>query len=150
MALKDASSPGLSGRFDPFGGSWIDSQDRPTVVWTIERATPFRSVRFALTDAFDQPSEPKWGGDSFFSLKAGDATWSIAEREADGTLHWLDILLDAPTTRTELTFSTRLNDGWGVREATVAPVALPATGLLLLGALAALAGVRRRGTPAPG
>ncbi len=149
VAVKDSSSPGLSGRFDPFGGSWIDSQDRPTIVWAVERASPFTSVRFALTDAFDQPAEDRWGGESFFSITAGDATWTIPEREADGTLHWLEILLDAPTTRTELTFNTRLNDGWGVRgtSVSVAPVALPATGLLLLGAIGAMAGLRRR-TPA--
>ena len=148
VAVKDRTSPGLSGRFDPFGGSWIDSQDRPTIVWTIAQATPFTSVRFALTDAFDQPDEARWGGASFFSLTAGDATWSIPEREADGTLHWLEVLLDAPTTRAEFTFATRLNDGWGVRQARVAPVALPAAGLMLLGGLAMLVGLRRRGTPA--
>src|SRR4051812_32689102 len=49
VAVKDSDSPGLAGRFDPFGGSWIDSQDRPTIVWTVERGTPFTSVRFALT-----------------------------------------------------------------------------------------------------
>lgn len=144
VVVKDATSPGLSGRFDPFGGSWIDSQDRPTIVWTIERAQPFTSVRFALTDAFDQPPEARWGGESFFSLTAGDATWSIPEREADGTLHWLEILLDAPTTRTELTFATRLNDGWGVREAQISAVPLPAAGLLLVGALAGLGALGRR------
>lgn len=144
VAVKDATSPRLSGRFDPFGGSWIDSQDRPTIVWTIEEAQPFTSVRFALTDAFDQPPEARWGGASFFSLTAGDATWSIPEREADGTLHWLEILLDAPTTRTELTFATRLNDGWGVREARISAVPLPAAGLLLLGGLAGLGALGRR------
>ncbi len=149
VAVKDASSRGLSGRFDPFGGSWIDSQDRPQIVWTIRQATPFNSVRFALTDAFDQGPNVGLGGASFFSLAAGDATWKIDQREPDGTLHWIDVLLEAPTTSTQLTFDTRLNDGWGVRQASVATVPLPAGGLLLLAAIGTLAGLRRRAVAVP-
>jgi hypothetical protein len=144
VVLKDADSPRTSGRFDPFGGAWIDSQDRPEIAWTVRRDQPFSSVRFALTDAFDQAPAPRFGGESYFSLSAGDATWSIASREPDGTLHWLEVLLDAPATSVELTFRTRLNDGWGVRQANLAPVPLPATGLLLFVGAAALVGLRRR------
>lgn len=148
VVLKNADSPRTSGRFDPFGGAWIDSQDRPDIVWTVKGSTPFGSVRFALTDAFDQLPADRFGGESFFSLGAGDAFWSIASREADGTLHWIEVLLDAPATRVDLAFHTRLNDGWGLRQASVspflAPVPLPAAGLLLLGGLGALVAVGRR------
>lgn len=152
VTIKNAASPVPYGRFDPFNGDWIDSQDLAHVVWTIENALPFTSITFALTDAFDQLPSPILG-ESFFSLLAGEAEWKIASRELDGTLHWLEVLLDAPTTSLELTFQTRLNDGWGVSHATikpdghvtpVTPVPLPAAGLLLLGGLGLLAGVRRR------
>ena len=142
VAVKDADSPTPSGRFDPFGGAWIDSQDRAEIVWTISRAEPFQSVRFALTDAFDQgPSDAL--GVSFFSITVDGAAWTIPAQEPDGTLHWLDVLLDAPTTEAQLAFHTRLNDGWGVRQASVAPIPLPAAGLLL-GGLGLLGGLRRR------
>lgn len=143
VVVKDGDSPNPSGRFDPFGGAWIDSQDRGEIVWTIKRAEPFQSVRFALTDAFDQGPSATLGA-SFFSITVENAGWTIPEREPNGTLHWLELLLDAPTTEAQLAFHTRLNDGWGVRQASVAPIPLPAGGLLLLGGLGLLGGLRRR------
>jgi hypothetical protein len=143
VAVKDGESPRPYGRFDPFGGPWIDSQDRPRIVWTVERDAPFTTIRFALTDAFDQPRDDRFGGESHFSLSAGDAIWRIASREANGTLHWLEVVFDEPTTRAKLTFRTRLNDGWGVRAAGVAPVPLPASALMLLGGAGLLAALRR-------
>jgi hypothetical protein len=143
-AIKDPSSPRPFGRFDPFGGSWMDSQDRRRIVWTIDQDTPFTSVNFALTDAFDQRRDDRYGGSSFFSLSAEDATWKIAKRERNSTLHWLTVMFDAPVNTASLTFRTRLNDGWGVSQPTVAPVPLPPTAALLLGGLGLLAWVRRR------
>jgi hypothetical protein len=144
VVVKNAESPRPAGRFDPFGDSCIDSQDRAELVWTVRSDTPFQNVRFALTDAFDQPDETRWGGASHFSMTVGDAVWTIASQEADGTLHWLDVLLDAPTTEVEIGFHTRLNDGFGVRQARLAPIPLPAGGFLVAVGAGSLMAMRRR------
>jgi hypothetical protein len=144
VVKKDASSPRPFGRFDPLGGAWVDSQDRNHIVWTVNQDTAFTSLNFALTDAFDQKRDDRYGGKSYFSLSVGNATWTIDKREKNGTLHWLTVLFDAPVNSASLTFETRLNDGWGVSEASVAPIPLPPTALLLLGGVGLMAWMRRR------
>jgi len=143
VSTKNAASPHPYGRFDPLGGTWVDSNDNPTVAWSHSYSTPIRSITFALTDAFDQ--EPNFGlGPSFFTLSVEDAIWSIPSREANGTLHWITVLFDAPTGAATLLFETRTNDGWGVSAAEVAPVPLPPAVLLLGTGLALMGALRRR------
>nr|WP_246849233.1 VPLPA-CTERM sorting domain-containing protein [Rubellimicrobium arenae] len=133
------------GRYDPWGGTWIDSQDLSDVIWTVEPGRAFQILTFALTDAFDQPVSELLG-ESFFTLSVDDAEWTIDAREANGTLHWITVAFDKPTTSANVHFSTRLNDGWGIKAAmvTVAPVPLPAAGWLGLAGLAGLVALGRR------
>jgi len=147
IAKSDPEAPHAYGRFDPLAppSEWIDSQDLSDVTWTITHDVAFTSLSFALTDAFDQRPAPRLGlGESFFQLLADGASWSIDSREANGTLHWLTVGFDQPTTTAELRFLTRLNDGWGVSSASVSEVPLPAAGWLLLMALGGVAAARRR------
>lgn len=156
---NDPTAPDAFGRADPFGGSWIDSQDLSEVVWSFDPGYAFTALTFALFDAYDQLPSRRWPlGESFFRLSVDDATWSIPSREENGTLHWLTVAFDAPVAVADIRFSTRLNDGWGVSlsgATTVPPpppppppatVPLPATAPLIAAALAGLAalGLRRR------
>jgi len=144
VALKsDPDAPDAFGRFDPWGGQWIDSQDLAEVTWTLSPGRTFNRLIFALTDAYDQPYNEDLG-ESFFTLSVDGADWSIDQQEANGTLHWITVLFGEDRTEAEIHFSTRLNDGWGIRAAMVAPVPLPATGLLMVAGLGGLATVRRR------
>lgn len=143
VSTKDEESPRPFGRFDPLGGYWVDSNDNPEVVWNLSYDKPIKSVGFALTDAFDQKRSSELGK-SFFDLSVGDATWSIDAKEDNGTLHWIEVLFDQPTDTAQLTFQTRLNDGWGVSEAIVAPVPLPPALLLFVSGFGLIALVRKR------
>jgi hypothetical protein len=68
VVLKtDPNAPDAYGRFDPWGNAWIDSQDLSKVTWTLSPGTAFRSLTFALTDAYDQPFSEEFGT-SFFKL----------------------------------------------------------------------------------
>jgi hypothetical protein len=147
----DPDLPDAFGRFDPFGQEWIDSQDLSHVVWSFEYGEAFTSLTFALTDAFDQTFSQEFG-ESYFRLEVDGEEWSIPSIEANGTLHWITVLFDAPTTSAQLSFFTRLNDGWGVSSASIASVPVPASLSLLLLALAGLGGIAgsrgRRSGPA--
>lgn len=146
VVIKDETSPRPYGRFDPLGVEWIDSQDRRRIAWTPALPEPITSLTFALTDAFDQPHDARYGGGSFFRLRVDDALWEIPAREANGTLHWLTVAFDRPTIDPSLRFITRLNDGWGVSSATATPVPIPAALPLLIGGLGLLAWRARRKT----
>jgi hypothetical protein len=134
VQVKDASSASPFGRYNPDGAAWLDSNDNPTVEWNVNIGQAFNAVSFGLTDANDQKN-------SFFHLAVNGATWEIATREANGSLHWLTILFDQAVTDAVITFSTALNDGFGIHKATVAPVPLPAAGWMLVSGLAGLAGL---------
>lgn len=143
VAVKTASSPRKRGRYAPMGHSWVDSQDIDKLTWSVSRDTAFKSMTFALVDAFDQKRAAKLGR-SHFSLTIGDATWSIPKRQANRNLFWLEVVFDSPTKLAELAFDTRLNDGWGVAAAQVVPAPIPASGLLIVGGIGLLGWVRRR------
>lgn len=142
VQVKDPDSPKPFGRYAPDGGAWIDSNDLARMTWDVDIGQKFTGVSFALVDAHDQKR-------SNFSIEAEGALWTIPKREANGRLHWISVLFDRPVDEATITFATRLDDGYGVTHATVAPVPAPPalllslTGLGLLGALRAR---RRRRT----
>jgi MYXO-CTERM domain-containing protein len=137
VQVKTPNSPAPFGRYDPDGGRWLDSNDLEEVVWDVDVGRAIRGLSFGLTDAHDQP-------DSRFSFAVEGARWSIAEQEANGTLHLIRVMFDAPVDRTQVVFSTRGNDGFGIVSPTVQPVPLPPAALLALSGLGALALARRR------
>ncbi|MBP1804688.1 VPLPA-CTERM sorting domain-containing protein [Rubellimicrobium aerolatum] len=148
VALVSGGRPAAYDRFAPLGGDWIDSQDLADVTWTLSQPRAFTQLTFALTDAFDQLPDRKLGA-SRFALTVEGAVWTIPRRQASGTLHWLTVTFDRPTTTASLHFATRRNDGWGLSSASVLPatlpaIPLPAGGWLLPAALGMLGLVARR------
>lgn len=148
VVLKDDPNASHAyGRFAPLGGSWIDSQDLSHVTWNVASDVAFTSLTFALTDAFDQGTAKAFGP-GHFNLTVDGTMWEIAARQPNANLYWLEVLFGAPTTYAELVFRTRSNDGWGVSQASLAQVPLPASLALMLGGIAAFAFMRRKGCSA--
>lgn len=152
VQVKDEGSPNHHGRFNPSipNGPWIDSNDLERVDWEIDMEAlgfdiPLRGIEFALIDAFDQRD---WGGlgESFFELSVTGATqpWTIDSIDPDGKVYWITILFDDPVMSTIISFNTRLNDGYGIASAMIAPIPAPPAALLALGGFALLIAVRRR------
>jgi hypothetical protein len=148
---RNPDAPHAFGRFDPLTNDyWIDSQDIDELKWTVNAPVPFSSLIFALTDAHDQP-------DSHFamSIQEGEgwtSLWEIPDRQENGNLYWLSVDFAEPVTSTALLFSTRSDDGYGIRAASIsdqpAPVPLPASAAFLLASVGGLAMLRRRKTSA--
>lgn len=151
VQVKDQTLPNLFGRHNPPEriGRWIDSNDIERVDWEIDtealRLKPLMGLEFALVDAFDQRD---WGGlgPSFFDLSVNGASWSIDSLEPNATVHWITILFDQPVSNAVISFNTRLNDGWGVANATIAPIPAPPAAFLAIGGFGLLIALRRRRT----
>lgn len=142
------------GRYDPLDrtpqGRWVDSNDLGKMVWNVklDGGTPITGMRFALTDARDQP-EPG----SFFNMAVRSdgqrlARWAIDEIQPNANLVWITVLFEEAVDKARLVFRTgrrdKLGDGYGIASVTVAPVPLPAGLWLMLAGGLALVGLRRR------
>jgi len=145
---SDPTAADAYGRYPvPPKRDWIDSQDIDELEWTVTTGGSFTSLRFALTDAYDQK-------DSHFTMsyKDGDTwspIWSIRERQENGNLFWLNVAFDQPVSSAALRFSTKVGggyDGYGISTVSVtpSPVPVPSSVLLLLSGALCMAGLRRR------
>ena len=139
VAVKDGDSPGLSGRFDPFGGAWIDSQDRAES--SGPSAARCRSVGPLRADRRLRPGPSER---SVRALLDERGRCGLDDRRAGGRRYaaLADVLFDAPATRrARVPHPAQRWLGGGGR---VAPIPLPAGGLLLAAGIGSLAGLRRR------
>ena len=150
---SDSAAADAYGRYPvPPQRDWIDSQDIDELEWTVTASGSFTSLRFALTDAYDQQ-------DSHFTMsyKDGDTwspIWSVRERQENGNLFWLNVAFDQPVSSAALRFSTKVGggyDGYGISTVSVtpSPVPVPSSTLLLLSGALCMAGLRRRLSSSP-
>lgn len=149
IVKTDPNAPDAFGRFDPLGDYWIDSQDINELKWTVRSPTAFTALTFALTDAHDQRN-------SFFTMSFDDggswtSIWDVATQQSNANLYWLSVDFAQSLTEVSFLFSTKVTpgfDGYGISALTVspalAPVPVPAAGLLLVSGAMLMAGLRRR------
>lgn len=133
--------PGINGQGNvlPETGFWsVNSADTYGISWQARRGDGgmFQRVAFALTDPADT-------GDKRLEISVGGSskTWEDLE---DGETWLAVITLDAPTDAATIDIRTSLRDGVTLDGAAIAPVPLPATVLMLLGALGMMFAFRRR------
>jgi hypothetical protein len=145
------STPNPFGRFNvtPKGTNWLDSNDRAGIQWDVPGLADvpmIKRIAFLLTDVDDV--------DSFdFILKAidtgaddlTDAFIQLNNNGLDnGTLHLVTMLFSDPVKDLRIVMKNGVGDGFGIDGVRMSVVPLPASALLLLGALGGLAAVRRR------
>ena len=143
--LKNLADAIPDGRYNPDGEDipWIDSADIGLLRWDVTFTKPARAFGFGVVDDADTPT--RFSPVPFWRLAVGGATVDAVRRLNDSgePVRWYTILFDQPTRSASLTMRTAVGDGYGLVGPTVAPVPLPAAGLLLLGAVGVLAAVRR-------
>ncbi len=144
VAVRDGSTVDPFGRVNTTQGddakNWLDSNDTTGIVWDAELdGVFFDEVAFSLSDATDQGAT--------LSVIAGGETASFSGL-GNGNVQWVIVSFMDSVDMATITLSNndQLNDGFGIDDATIAAVPLPA-GLLLLGtALGGLGIARRRKT----
>lgn len=150
--LKNLADAIPDGRYNPDGEDlpWIDSADIGLLRWDVTFTNPVRAIGFGVVDEADTPT--RFSPVPFWRLAVGDATVDAVRRVKDSgePVTWYTIVFDQPTRSASLTMRTAVGDGYGIVSPTVAPVPLPAAGLLLLGGMGALAALGRARRKAPG
>lgn len=134
LALRDGN---VFGRSDQVGGTYfLDSNDTLGVNWFASTGSVFNTVMFVLTDH---------GEFSSLTVNAGGASQEIAGLRGS-TSQLVTIVYDTAQTASLITLDQARNDGFSIDGAQIglAPVPLPASGLLLLAGLGGIAVARRR------
>jgi hypothetical protein len=138
VQVKDGSIPNLFGRRTVEDDvAWIDSNDLEHVTWDVDIGKAFRELSFVVIDANDQKK-------SFFDILVDGHSWSITDRQTDGSVHWIKIVFGEAVDRARIEFKTSHNDGYGLTAMKVAPVPLAPALIPALTAIALLAGVGYR------
>lgn len=145
LAVRDGSTVSGFGRVNTTqtvgAKNWLDSNDTLGIEWMASLGgASFRQLAFSLSDAADQGAE--------LSVAADGSVLTTFVGQGNGTVDWIVITFGGNVSSATITLENndRLDDGFGIDDATIAAIPLPA-GLLLLGtALGGLGLARRRKT----
>ena len=142
--LKCVSDAVPDGRYNPESGqSWIDSADVGLLKWDPVFKGKVKAFGFGITDAADTPTflQP----DPFWRLAVDGATIEHPRlfKDEGEPVTWYTVLFDKPVSTASLLMRTAAGDGFGIINATVAPIPLPAAGWLLLAGVGGLVAARK-------
>jgi len=124
----------------PGGFNWLSSNDTSGILWEASAGgSVFNSVAFSLTDITDTGATLTVSADGASETRSG---------LGDGNSQWIVITFGAMVSSADITLENVsgaiLNDGFGVDDATIAAVPLPAGVALMMTGLGGLAIARRR------
>ena len=144
LALKSTGSPVPGGRSNTTAGGawWLDSNDTTGINWDVARAggATFDRIAFSLSDAADVGAT--------LTVSANGTTLESFVNQQNATVDLVVIDFDSLIAGATIELrNNRTNDGFGIDDATVGAIPIPAAGLMLLTALGGLGGVgalRRR------
>ncbi|MEM9318750.1 MAG: VPLPA-CTERM sorting domain-containing protein [Pseudomonadota bacterium] len=133
LALRDGN---VYGRTDQVGGTWfLDSNDTYGMGWYVNTGSMFNTIMFVLTDHSEY---------STLTVTADGMSQDIA-RQAGSSSDLVTVTFDGLVSAAYVQMQQARNDGFSIDGAQVgiAPVPLPAAGLMLLAGLGGMAAMRR-------
>ncbi|WP_253186823.1 VPLPA-CTERM sorting domain-containing protein [Roseobacter denitrificans] len=139
IALQEDPGQNGQGNLVPAAGDWsINSNDTLGVIWQAALAggTFFDSLVFAIQDAAD-------AGAKKLAVSADGVTETF-DNLGNGNESIVVVSFGTAVNAATVNIETSANDGFTIDGAAISPVPLPASSLLLIGGMAALAGVARR------